>query len=90
MERIEHPLRAPPDPLALLPRDRRCRRDLRADVTYIAVSSLGERCTGSEDRIGCDPTGRDQPHWVTVPLLYSLGKILPGLIPRLKRRNIHT
>jgi hypothetical protein len=61
------------------------------NVSYIAVSSLG-------DRMHADPkTGLSairpaeiQPYWVTVPLLYSLSRILPGLIPRLKRRNGHS
>jgi hypothetical protein len=60
------------------------------DVTYIAVSALG-------DRIEVDPvTGIAairpmdiNPHWVTVPLLYSLSRILPGLIPRVKRKASH-
>jgi len=57
------------------------------DVTYIAVSSLGEH-------VELDPnTGlpgvRPQnihPRWVTVPLLYAMTRVVPALIPRLIRR----
>jgi hypothetical protein len=58
------------------------------DVTYIAVSSLG-------DQIETDPTTglaairpkNIQPHWVTAPLLYILSRTSSKLIPRLVRRN---
>jgi hypothetical protein len=57
-------------------------------VTYIPVSSLG-------DRVQIDPTtglpgirpADISPRWVTVPILYALSRSLPGLIPRLRRRN---
>jgi hypothetical protein len=57
------------------------------EITYIAVSSLG-------DRVELDPnTGLPgirpkniRPHWVTVPLLYALSRVQPALIPRLIRR----
>lgn len=58
------------------------------DVTYIAVSSLGPRveADASSGLLGIRP--RDiQPRWVTVPLLYSLSRILPALVPRLIRRE---
>src|SRR5262249_14105855 len=62
-----------------------------SDVTYIAVSALG-------DRLRIDPVSglpgirpRDiDPYWVTVPLLYSISRVLPGLIPRVKRRSSST
>ncbi|MBV8311270.1 MAG: hypothetical protein JO344_12880 [Planctomycetaceae bacterium] len=62
-----------------------------SNVTYIAVSSLGKRThTDPKTGLASIRPSEIQPHWVTVPLLYSLSKILPGLIPRLKRRNTHT
>jgi hypothetical protein len=58
------------------------------DVTYIAVSSLG-------DQVELDPSSglpairprNIQPHWVTAPLLYVLSRASSRLIPRLIRRN---
>ena len=62
-----------------------------SNVTYIAVSSLGKRThTDPKTGLASIRPSEIQPLWVTVPLLYSLSKILPGLIPRLKRRNSHT
>jgi hypothetical protein len=57
------------------------------NITYIAVSSLGEQ-------VEIDPTTglagirpkNIHPHWVTVPLLYALSRVQPALIPRLIRR----
>jgi hypothetical protein len=59
-----------------------------SDVTYLPVSSLGSR-------VELDPVSKlpgirpanIEPHWVTVPILYALSRALPGLIPRLKRRD---
>ena len=61
------------------------------NITYIAVSSLGEH-------VELDPTTglpgirprNIRPHWVTVPLLYALSRVQPGLIPRLIRRSPQT
>jgi len=58
------------------------------NVTYIPISALGRN-------VELDPVTKlpgirpanIEPHWVTVPLLYALSRTLPGLIPRLKRRN---
>ena len=58
------------------------------NITYIAVSSLGEQ-------VELDPTSglpgirpkNIHPHWVTVPLLYALSRVQPALIPRLIRRT---
>jgi hypothetical protein len=57
------------------------------DITYIAVSALGSR-------VEPDPTSglsgirpsNIQPQWVTIPLLYSLSRVMPALVPRLIRR----
>ena len=57
------------------------------DITYIAVSSLGSQ-------VELDPNSglpgirprNIRPHWVTVPLLYSISRVLPALVPRLIRR----
>lgn len=60
------------------------------NVTYIAVSSLGNHMqVDPETGLAAMRPAEIQPYWVTVPLLYSMSKILPGLIPRLKRRNSH-
>ncbi len=62
-----------------------------SNVTYVAVSSLGNRThTDPKTGLASIRPAEIQPHWVTVPLLYSLSRILPGLIPRLKRRNSYT
>ncbi len=58
------------------------------NVTYIAVSSLG-------DQMEIDPATKlpgvrpsnIKPYWVTVPLLYALSKVLPALVPRIRRRS---
>lgn len=57
------------------------------EVLYVAVSALGpnvelDPATGAA---GIRPE-RIEPQWVTVPFLYALTRILPGLIPRLKRK----
>jgi hypothetical protein len=59
------------------------------DITYVAVSSLGDR-TESDPATGLAAIrpAEIQPYWVTVPVLYSLSRVLPGLIPRLKRRAL--
>jgi hypothetical protein len=58
------------------------------DITYIAVSSLGDRVTldPGSGLPGIRPKDI-QPRWVLVPLLYALSRILPALIPRLVRRS---
>ena len=56
-------------------------------VTYIAVSALGERM--QLDPITRLPAIRPmdvEPYWVTVPLLYALSQVMPGLIPRVRRK----
>jgi hypothetical protein len=60
-------------------------------VTYIAVTSLGDR-THLDPKTGIASIRPEEikPHWVTVPVLYSLSRILPGLIPPLKRRTSHS
>jgi len=58
------------------------------DITYIAVSALG-------DRMEIDPATKlpgirpanIKPYWATAPLLYALGKTIPSLVPRIKRRS---
>ena len=58
------------------------------NITYIAVSSLGEQVE-LDPKSGL-PGIRPQnihPRWVTVPLLYALSRIQPALIPRLIRRS---
>src|SRR5207248_477898 len=59
-----------------------------SDVTYIAVSALGQRL--QIDPVAGLPGIRPmdvEPYWVTVPLIYTLSRILPGLIPRVKRKG---
>jgi hypothetical protein len=59
-----------------------------SDVTYVAVSALGDRV--EINRVTGLPGIRPkdiEPCWVTVPLLYSISKFSPGLIPRLKRKG---
>lgn len=60
---------------------------LASDVTYIAISALG-------DSVGIDPASgvavirpRElKPYWANVPFLYALHRVAPGLIPKLTRR----
>jgi hypothetical protein len=62
-----------------------------SNVTYVAVSSLGNQThTDPTTGLASIRPAEIQPHWVTVPLLYSLSRILPGLIPRLKRKTAHS
>ena len=57
------------------------------NVTYIAGRALGPH-------VEIDPTSgivgirpeRIKPEWVTVPFLYALTLVLPGLIPRVRRK----
>lgn len=57
------------------------------DITYIAVSSLGNgvEVDPSSGLPGIRPRNI-RPHWVTVPLLYAISRVLPALIPRVIRR----
>ena len=57
------------------------------EVTYIAVSSLGGQMEldPNSGLPGIRPRNI-RPHWVTVPLLYSISRVLPALVPRLVRR----
>jgi hypothetical protein len=61
------------------------------NITYIAVSSLGEQVELDPDTglSGIRPKNI-RPHWVTVPLLYALSRVQPSLIPRLIRRTAET
>jgi hypothetical protein len=60
------------------------------DVTYIAVSALGERFQAG--RLIVDDQSQlvsirpkdIRPYWVAVPFLYAVSRALPGLIPHLK------
>jgi hypothetical protein len=58
------------------------------EVTYIAVSALGNSVEfdPSSGLPGIRPRNI-QPHWVTIPLLYSISRVLPALVPRLVRRS---
>ena len=58
-----------------------------SQVTYIAVSALGHRM--QLDPVARLPAIRPmdvEPYWVTVPLLYALRQVMPGLIPRVRRK----
>jgi hypothetical protein len=57
------------------------------DITYIAVSSLGSgvEVDARTGRPGIRPRNI-RPEWVTVPLLYSISRVLPALVPGLIRR----
>ncbi len=58
------------------------------DVTYIAVSALGDRLHVDERTNYVSIRPRDvQPYWAAVPLLYAVCRALPGLIPRSSRRD---
>ena len=61
---------------------------LAREVTYIAVGALGPRVEFDPETgaVGIRPMNI-RPHWVAVPFLYSLTKVLPGLIPRIKRKG---
>lgn len=57
-------------------------------VTYVPVSAVGRKVM--ERGINGEPTirpGETAPYWVTVPFVYSLSRILPGLIPRVEKRR---
>jgi len=60
--------------------------DFSTKVTYVAVSSLGERLEPhpQSGKMGIRPRNI-RPHWVTVPMVYGLNLVLPKLIPRIKR-----
>jgi serine/threonine protein kinase len=57
------------------------------DITYIAVSSLGS-CVRLDPSSGlpCIRPRDIRPYWATVPLLYSLSRAMPALVPRMVRR----
>jgi hypothetical protein len=61
--------------------------DFASDVTYIAVSALGDRLEvdPKTERLGIRPRNI-QPSWVTVPMIYGLGRVASRLIPRVKPR----
>ncbi|MDB5349535.1 MAG: hypothetical protein JWN86_782 [Planctomycetota bacterium] len=61
---------------------------LAGEITYIPVSSLGPRATQIDlesGKPGIRPADI-QPFWASVPVLYALQRVLPGLIPRISRR----
>jgi hypothetical protein len=61
------------------------------NITYIAISSLGEQVELDLDTgLPAIRPKNIHPHWVTVPLLYALSRVQPALIPRLIRRNAET
>jgi hypothetical protein len=58
-----------------------------SQITYIAVSALGHRM--QFDPVARLPAIRPmdvEPYWVTVPMLYALSQVMPGLIPRVRRK----
>lgn len=57
--------------------------DFASEVTYVAVSALGDDLEPDPRTglMGIRPD-RIRPHWATVPMIYGLGRVLPGLIPR--------
>jgi hypothetical protein len=58
------------------------------EVVYIPVSSLGGQV--ELDLQSGLPGIRPKtirPHWVVVPILYSISRVLPALVPRLIRRS---
>jgi hypothetical protein len=63
--------------------------DFASDVTYIAVSALGDRLEvdPKTEKLGIRPCNI-QPSWVTVPMIYGLGRVASRLIPRVKPRPV--
>ena len=58
------------------------------DVTFVAISSLGPgvQVDSYSGLAGIRP--RDiRPYWAAVPLLYSLSRTIPALVPRMIRRQ---
>jgi serine/threonine protein kinase len=57
------------------------------DVTFVATSSLGQRVQLDpySGLAGIRP-GEIRPYWAAVPLLYSLSRTMPALVPRMIRR----
>ena len=57
------------------------------DITFVAVSSLGPHIEVDPHSglAGVRPRNI-RPHWTAVPLLYSLSRTMPGLVPRMIRR----
>ncbi len=57
------------------------------DVTYVAVSALGGQIELDlqSGLPGIRPRNI-RPHWVIVPILYAISRVLPALVPRLIRR----
>jgi hypothetical protein len=51
-----------------------------SDVTYIPFSSLGRAPSREGDGALGIRAGSISPKWVTVPVLYAMGKVWPGLI----------
>lgn len=58
-----------------------------SEVTYVPVSALGPRSSidPAKHLIGIRPS-EIEPEWVTVPMLYALSRVLPGLVPRVVNR----
>lgn len=56
------------------------------EVLYVPVSALGWATTvNNEGQLSIRPVDV-YPYWVTVPILYSFTRCLPGLVPVLKRK----
>ncbi len=62
--------------------------DFAAEVTYIAVSALGDgvELDPKTSLMGIRPS-RIRPQWATVPMIYGLSRVLPSLLLRTRRTS---
>jgi hypothetical protein len=62
--------------------------DFASEVTYIAVSALGDdvELDPKTNLMGIRPS-RIRPRWATVPMIYGLSRVLPGLVQRTRRTS---
>ena len=56
------------------------------DVIYVPVSALGQPPEAVGDALGIRPQDID-PIWIEMPLLYALHRVIPGLIPSVKKKS---
>jgi len=61
------------------------------DITFVPVSSLGPSVQiDPRSGLAAVRPSEIQPYWVAVPLLYSLSRTMPALVPRMIRRSKST
>ena len=58
------------------------------DVTYVPVTSVGWNVTVDQKTgLPAIKPSEAAPYWATVPFLYGISKVIPGLIPTIAKKG---